>query len=71
MRERYILGYLEKEIQNPMAQGQSLEIISMVKWIRTSRLSMKNLLSVRLDAGKDSVQGYLTHKKPPPPLGPP
>jgi len=30
----------------PMAQGRSTKIISMIKWIRTSRLSIKNSLSV-------------------------
>ena len=29
-----------------MAQGRSTKIISMIKWIRTSRLSIKNSLSV-------------------------
>ena len=38
-----MLGYLEKGIQTPMAQGPSIKFISMIKWIRTSRLSMKNL----------------------------
>ena len=27
-----------------MAQGRSTEIISMIEWIRTNRLSMKNSL---------------------------
>ena len=35
----------EKEIQTPTAQGRSTKIISMIKWIRTSRLSIKNSLS--------------------------
>jgi hypothetical protein len=30
-----------------MAQGRSTEVISMMKWIRNSRLSMKNALSLR------------------------
>ena len=34
-----------KGIQTPMAQGRSTKIISMIKWIRTSRLSTKNSLS--------------------------
>jgi len=29
-----------------MAQGRSTEIISMIKWIQTSRLSIKNSLSL-------------------------
>jgi len=38
-------GYLEKGIQTPRSQGRSTKIISMIKWIRTSRLSIKNSLS--------------------------
>ena len=38
-------GYLEKGIQTPMAQGRSTKIITMIKWIRTIRLSIKNSLS--------------------------
>jgi len=34
-----------KGIETPMAQGRSSKIISMVQWIRTSRLSIKNSLS--------------------------
>jgi len=45
-----MLGYLEKGNQTPMAQGRSTEIISMIKWIRTSRLSMKNSLSSQTPA---------------------
>ena len=36
---------VRKGIQIPMAQGRSTEIISMIKWIRTSRLSVKNSLA--------------------------
>ena len=32
----------EKGIQTPMAQGRSTQIISIIKWFRTSRLSLKN-----------------------------
>jgi hypothetical protein len=32
-------GYLEKRTQTPMAHGRSAKIISMIKWIWTSRLS--------------------------------
>jgi len=35
-----------------MAQGRSTEIISMIQWIRTSRLSIKNYLSCRTVAPK-------------------
>jgi len=38
-------------IQIPMAQGRSTKIISMIQWIRTSRLSIKNSLSLSRDAG--------------------
>jgi len=31
--------------QCPMAPGRSTEIISLVKWIRTSRLAIKNILA--------------------------
>ena len=34
-----------------MAQGRSTKIISMIKWIRTSRLSIKNSLSVSPEWG--------------------
>ena len=34
-----------KEFQTPMAQGRSTKIMSMIKWIWTSRLSIKNPLS--------------------------
>jgi len=36
---------LEKGIQTPMAQGRSTEIISMIKWTRTSSLSITISLS--------------------------
>ena len=41
-----MLGYLEKRIQTRMAQGRSTKVVSMIKWIRTSRLSRKNSLSL-------------------------
>jgi hypothetical protein len=34
-----------------MAQGRSTEIITMMKWIRTSRLSIKNSLSLKEETG--------------------
>ena len=37
-----------------MAQGRSTKIISIVKWIRTSRLSIKNSLS---QPGADTAPG--------------
>ena len=39
---KYIQGYLEKGIQPPMVQGRSTKTISMIEWIRTSRLSITN-----------------------------
>jgi hypothetical protein len=39
-------GYLETGIQTPMAQGRSTKIISIIQWIRTSRLSIKKSLSL-------------------------
>ena len=41
---RLVLGFLDKGIQTPMAQGRSAKIVSMIKWIRTSRLLIKNSL---------------------------
>ena len=38
-------SYLEKGIQTPMAQGRSTKVISMIKWVRTSTLSLKKSLS--------------------------
>ena len=32
-----------------MAQNRSTQIISMIKWIRTNRLTVKNFLSPKLD----------------------
>ena len=37
---RKIRGYLEKVFRTPMAPGRSTRIISMIEWIRTSRLSI-------------------------------
>ena len=33
-------------IQTPMVQGRSTKIISMIRWIRTSRLTIQNSLSL-------------------------
>ena len=41
-----------------MAQGRSAKIISMIKWIRTSRLSIKNCLSV--NSAEEKSVGSLT-----------
>ena len=55
-------------------------IIKMMKWIRTSRLSINNSFSLKRHhhrmggRGKRTsrpLQGHLAHKTPPPPLGPP
>ena len=56
----WIQSYLEKAIHTPMAQGPFTEIISMINWIRTSRLSMKNSL---LEARRTGVP-----RSPLPPL---
>ena len=50
---------LGKGIQTPMAQGRSTQIISTIKWIRTSRLSIKNPLSLwaGFDAAHDPRTG--------------
>jgi len=45
---RKMYGYLEKGIQTPMAQGRSTKIISMNKWFRTSRLSIKHPLALQV-----------------------
>ena len=51
-----------------MAQGRSTKIIEMIKWIRTSRLSIKNSVSLRGDAEQEkyiedepSYRGGLGH----------
>ena len=31
-------GYLDKGMRSPMAQGRSTKVISLIEWIRTSRL---------------------------------
>jgi len=46
-----MLGYLEKGIHTPVAQGRSTKTISMIKWIRTSRLSIKNSPSLLMQGG--------------------
>jgi len=58
--KRGIYGYLGKGIQTLLAQGRSTKIISMIKWIRTSRLSIKNSLFKRgtLRAGLASFQTF-------------
>ena len=38
-------GYLKQGSRNPMAQGRSTTIVSMIKWIRTIRSSTNNSLS--------------------------
>ena len=40
-----------------MAQGRSSKTISMVKWIRTSRLTLKNSLSLDPWNGRDRWNG--------------
>ena len=59
-------SYMEKGIQTPMAQGRSIKIILMIKWIRTSRLSIENSLSGHrtLISGLDGQGGgqFLGHQ---------
>ena len=51
-----------------MAQGRSTKIISMIKWIRTSRLSIKNSLSPdRFSAQQPEIRALLEEYLPPPP----
>ena len=40
--QRWIYHYLKKGMQTLMEQGRSTQVISMIKWIRTSRLSTRN-----------------------------
>jgi len=49
-----MLGYLQKGMQISMAQGRSTTIISTIKWIRTSRSSIKNSLYHR---GREEAVG--------------
>ena len=55
-----IKGYLEKIIRTSMAQGRSPEFISTIKWIRTSRLSTKNSLSLSLGGGTSKSSYFLS-----------
>ena len=58
---------VDQVIQTHMAQGRSTKIISMTKWIRTSRLSTKNSLLVEV---RDSlvvevgVEGAVSEEAP-------
>ena len=54
-----MLGYLQKGMQISMAQGRSTTIISTIKWIRTSRSSIKNSLYHR---GREEVVGEREYK---------
>ena len=54
--------YLEKGIQIPMARGRSAQIFSMIEWIRTCRLSIKNFLSRTLST-PSSAEGGGSGKK--------
>ena len=48
-----MLGYMEKGIQTPMAQGRFTTTIWMIQWTRTSRLSIKNSLADHIPAAHD------------------
>jgi len=43
-----------------MAQGRSTKIITMIKWIRTSRLSIKKSLSRNVGVGLEALRHALT-----------
>ena len=66
--------YLKRGIQTPMAQGRSTKIISMMKWIRSSRLSIKKYISrMHLPATPQAspASSACTCTMPPPPAHPP
>jgi len=48
-----------------MAQGRSAKIISMIKWIRTSRLSIKNSLPRTASAADDAAYAVHAFESPP------
>ena len=50
-----------------MAQGRSTQIISMIQWIRTSRLSIKNCLSLCADQGIVHCRQLFLLESPPSP----
>ena len=57
-----------------MAHGRSTKIISMMKWIRNSRLSIQNFLSVMTalverTVADGSAAGSGMHRPPSPPIG--
>ena len=53
---RWVCGYMENGIQTPIVRGRSTKIISMMKWIRTSRLQLITLLdSIATTAAHPSV----------------
>ena len=54
---------LEKGIQTPITQGRSTRIISMIEWIRTSRLPIKKSLSGRCSS---TPLQHLSQKATPP-----
>ena len=44
-------------IETPIAQGRSSHIVSMIEWIRTSKLSVENSLSFEVWGLRCWVQG--------------
>ena len=60
-----IQGYLENRSQTPMAQDRSTKIISMIKWIRTSRFSITNALSKEWLQYSTPVRGGSAHSERP------
>ena len=51
---------MKKGIQTPKAQGPSTKVISMIEWIQTSRLSIKNFFSAGTDRVADAGEGLLS-----------
>ena len=48
-----------------MAHGRSTELVSMIKWIRTSRMSTKKSLSVQVwEVGSGSVRKSIPNENP-------
>ena len=57
--ESNILGFLGKGTRTPMAQGRSTKVIPMIQWIRTSRLSVNEELSLGRVSTLEGTQGQI------------
>ena len=53
----------DEGVQTPMAQGRSTKIISMIKWIRTSKLSIKISLSLILECTATTMLRMLSPRR--------